>query len=268
MTAAILVASSPFSLTNGLPVKINCKAVALNSAEARKRRRFILASQRNATALPDDTQSSSSTCAEKMTKKRRQSEYSSSSATDSDSDSSSDSPSQETKTRKIEKKTQIKYDPDVPMTKDEETAWRREQRRKRNRESAAASRQRQRDRISELEVEIEQREIQYRTILERIRDSTTTVVNVKKEQDGIHSAPQCSTPDKYESDLTCVTPRASPLSSFLLTSSVENLGTPEGGSICQSKFLEGFVELPVPPNLNSRPAVSRIALLLNLASVC
>ncbi|KAL3940878.1 MAG: hypothetical protein SGBAC_004673 [Bacillariaceae sp.] len=59
------------------------------------------------------------------------------------------------KSRKAGKKPQMKYDPDVPMTKEEATAWRREQRRKRNRESAAASRQRQRDRINELEDEVE-----------------------------------------------------------------------------------------------------------------
>lgn len=49
------------------------------------------------------------------------------------------------------KRPQMKYDPSVPMTKEETSAWRREQRRKRNRESAAACRKRQRDRISELE---------------------------------------------------------------------------------------------------------------------
>ncbi|KAL7534040.1 hypothetical protein ACHAXR_005598 [Thalassiosira sp. AJA248-18] len=52
------------------------------------------------------------------------------------------------------KRPQMKYDPSVPMTKEETSAWRREQRRKRNRESAAACRKRQRDRISELEVEV------------------------------------------------------------------------------------------------------------------
>jgi len=40
------------------------------------------------------------------------------------------------------------------MTKEEASAWRKEERRKRNRESAAASRQKTRDRISELEDEV------------------------------------------------------------------------------------------------------------------
>jgi hypothetical protein len=40
------------------------------------------------------------------------------------------------------------------MTKEETSAWRKEERRKRNRESAAASRQKTRDRITELEDEV------------------------------------------------------------------------------------------------------------------
>jgi hypothetical protein len=52
------------------------------------------------------------------------------------------------------KRPQMKYDPEVPLSKEETSAWRREQRRKRNRESAAACRKRQRDRISELEVQV------------------------------------------------------------------------------------------------------------------
>jgi hypothetical protein len=51
------------------------------------------------------------------------------------------------------KKAQIRYDPDIPMSKEQLAAWRREARRVRNRESAAASRQRIRDRITELEIE-------------------------------------------------------------------------------------------------------------------
>lgn len=55
---------------------------------------------------------------------------------------------------KASKKTQIRYDPEVPMSKEQLAAWRREARRVRNRESAAASRQRIRGRISELESEV------------------------------------------------------------------------------------------------------------------
>ncbi len=52
------------------------------------------------------------------------------------------------------KKAQISYNPDVNMTKEQLTAWRREMRRVRNRESAAASRRKVRDRIEELEEEV------------------------------------------------------------------------------------------------------------------
>jgi hypothetical protein len=52
------------------------------------------------------------------------------------------------------KRPQRKYDPEIPLSKEETSAWRREQRRKRNRESAAACRKRQRDRIAELEGEV------------------------------------------------------------------------------------------------------------------
>lgn len=62
----------------------------------------------------------------------------------------------------------MRYDPDVPMTKEEAAAWRKEQRRKRNRESAAASRQRQRDRITELEQEVTEWKSKYEEALARI----------------------------------------------------------------------------------------------------
>jgi hypothetical protein len=55
---------------------------------------------------------------------------------------------------KASKKTQVRYDPEVPMSKEQLAAWRREARRVRNRESAAASRQRIRSRIDELESEV------------------------------------------------------------------------------------------------------------------
>jgi hypothetical protein len=108
-------------------------------AMARKRRRDIILSQKvgvtdTLSTVGEDTA---------MQKKRRVS-------------NSMESESTESKQNICNKKKnqQLKYDPDVPMGKEETAAWRREQRRKRNRESAAASRQRQRDRIEELEVEV------------------------------------------------------------------------------------------------------------------
>jgi hypothetical protein len=66
------------------------------------------------------------------------------------------------------KKTQIRYDPEVPMNKDQLAAWRREARRVRNRESAAASRQRIRDRITELEVEVDEWKDKHAAALDRL----------------------------------------------------------------------------------------------------
>mmetsp|Transcript_29302 Transcript_29302/g.49934 ORF Transcript_29302/g.49934 Transcript_29302/m.49934 type:complete len:476 (-) Transcript_29302:154-1581(-) len=68
------------------------------------------------------------------------------------------------------KRPQMKYDPSIPMTKEETSAWRREQRRKRNRESAAACRKRQRDRISELEAEVNEWKVRFDEALGQLRE--------------------------------------------------------------------------------------------------
>lgn len=117
------------------------------SALARKRRREILSSQR--TFVPDLPTS-----------------------IDSSSDDDDSCPSN--KRRCLGgggggKKPQMKYDPDVPMSREAAAVWRREQRRKRNRESAAASRQRQRDRITELEIEIQEFQDQYNKVMRKVQ---------------------------------------------------------------------------------------------------
>lgn len=66
------------------------------------------------------------------------------------------------------KKTQITYNPDIPMTKEQLTAWRREMRRVRNRESAAASRRKVRDRIEELEDEVAIWKKRYEEVMARL----------------------------------------------------------------------------------------------------
>lgn len=68
------------------------------------------------------------------------------------------------------KKSQIRYDPAVPMNKEELANWRREHRRVRNRESAAASRQRIRTRISELEGEVTQWKEKYYAAVQRLNN--------------------------------------------------------------------------------------------------
>ena len=86
----------------------------------------------------------------------------------SDATASPVASSAETETKANAKKPQMRYDPEVPMTKEEAALWRREQRRKRNRESAAASRQRQRDRIEELEEELDGWKDKFEVAMERL----------------------------------------------------------------------------------------------------
>ncbi len=69
---------------------------------------------------------------------------------------------------KSKTKYQNRYEPEVPMTKEEAAEWRREARRKRNRESAAASRNKVRNRIAELEEEVEEWKNKYQSLFERI----------------------------------------------------------------------------------------------------
>ncbi|KAL7569221.1 hypothetical protein ACA910_016777 [Epithemia clementina (nom. ined.)] len=69
---------------------------------------------------------------------------------------------------KNNKRAQIRYDPDVPMSKEQLAAWRREARRVRNRESAAASRQRIRSRISELEDEVAAWKAKYEAAMKQL----------------------------------------------------------------------------------------------------
>jgi hypothetical protein len=153
------------------------------SALARKRRREILTSQRTANIIPDFTPSSSIVAAtpsavvsEPLQKKHK--------VTLADST---------TTTAKPTKKPQMKYDPDVPMTKEEAAVWRREQRRKRNRESAAASRQRQRDRIGELEVELDEWKAKYDEIMKRVTEMEQ-ITQKNMTDDLIDSLPFVTTP--------------------------------------------------------------------------
>ena len=80
------------------------------------------------------------------------------------------------------KKTQIRYDPEVPMSKDQLAAWRREARRVRNRESAAASRQRIRNRISELEDEVGEWKSKYNHAMQRLEALEKCVASNEGEQ--------------------------------------------------------------------------------------
>ena len=139
-----------------------------DASAARKRRREILASQRQALESNLSSLAAKSTSYEDghVKKIRRVSVSDPSSASLTVAAVKKSAAKKKTTTKK---KPQMKYDPDVPMSKEEAAAWRREQRRKRNRESAALSRQRQRDRIGDLEVEVEQWKSKVESIMERIK---------------------------------------------------------------------------------------------------
>jgi len=168
-----------------------------DASAARKRRREILASQRQALELTNSVPKAANYDDGHVKKARRVSDLSepvnSSSAFVGHSSIPTLTLKKSTSTKKkipAKKKPQMKYDPDVPMSKEEAAAWRREQRRKRNRESAALSRQRQRDRIGDLEVEVEQWRTKVESIMERIKsledasgiDSSTLVPEVPRQE--------------------------------------------------------------------------------------
>jgi hypothetical protein len=190
-------------------VAVPVAAQAVDPSAARKRRREILASQRQTLeACPVlATPVSSDDEGEPTKKSRRVSDLADEVMADIDVGSFTAGPSvgsttlpvifiaanTTNTTKSAAKKPQMKYDPDVPMTKEEAAAWRREQRRKRNRESAALSRQRQRDRIADLEVEVSEWKTKVESIMDRIKkleetsgiDSRNLVPNVSIELAGI-----------------------------------------------------------------------------------
>ena len=98
------------------------------------------------------------------------------SSNEDEGNESGDNNKDDKKGRPAMKKTQIRYDPAVPMGKTELANWRREHRRVRNRESAAASRQRIRNRISELEGEVEQWKSKYNLALQRLNSLQNAAV--------------------------------------------------------------------------------------------
>lgn len=118
-----------------------------DAASARKRRKLIIQSQRSEAEHPasdGNAAGSSDDASDSSVKSESEGQPSSSKSRGHDKSSS------ESK----QNRTQVKYNPDIPMSKEQLAAWRREARRVRNRESAAASRQRIRNRISELEDEV------------------------------------------------------------------------------------------------------------------
>jgi len=117
-------------------------------------------------------------------------------------------------------KKHARYDPGVPMTKEELISWRKEARRVRNRESAAASRKRTRDRIEELEEEVQAIKSKYSAALQRIVEleaanaAHSTAIPSTLPQDASLVSPCASTASSPQLDAT---PSLSPQDSFTLS---------------------------------------------------
>eukprot|EP00531_Pseudo-nitzschia_arenysensis_P004560 CAMPEP_0116127528 /NCGR_PEP_ID=MMETSP0329-20121206/6886_1 /TAXON_ID=697910 /ORGANISM="Pseudo-nitzschia arenysensis, Strain B593" /LENGTH=280 /DNA_ID=CAMNT_0003621629 /DNA_START=107 /DNA_END=949 /DNA_ORIENTATION=+ len=192
-----------------------------DASAARKRRREILASQRQALELTTSLAAKTASYEDGHVKKIRRVSDISETVKSSAIITSAVAKKTTTTKKKIttKKKPQMKYDPDVPMSKEEAAAWRREQRRKRNRESAALSRQRQRDRIGDLEVEVEQWKCKVESIMERIKsleeasgiDSSTLVPETSPQESEIEQSPELELIQTTEgTHSTFVSPPASP----------------------------------------------------------
>lgn len=209
-----------------------------STAEARKRRREILASQRG--SFPVHNVVTNDDLAVKRQKIMT-------------SDIANSKPASATSiksTKNSGKKPQMKYDPDIPMSKEEAAAWRREQRRKRNRESAAASRQRQRDRIAELEVQVEDWKSKFESVMEKIRKLEESEVPSKSSTDSQQNV-SCPTMSVVVPP-TCQSippPTASPVTSVDVTTKVKMY---EPNPVSEGE------EEPQPIKMISRPAESRI----------
>jgi hypothetical protein len=233
-----------------LPVPAAVDLVLLDSStvEARKRRREILSSQRS--LAPETVSSASTSECVPTTKKRRVS---------TDESLDSDVESKTTVTSKGGKKPQMKYDPDVPMTKDDAAAWRREQRRKRNRESAAASRQRQRDRIAELEIEVGDWKDKYDEMMSKIRKLEDITGSSKTAEFVPTTRAETPAPETQT-----VTPRASPtiLSSFSVALTGEV--SPQADDQVVSEEEEQELH---PTKMTSRPAQSKAHPLITIESI-
>jgi hypothetical protein len=126
---------------------------ANGAAEARKRRKEIIQSQRGDVEPVAKSEVLVADKEEKKPPKKRKIDEAAKARAASE---------------EAQRKTQIRYDPEIPMDKDQLAAWRREARRVRNRESAAASRQRIRNRIDELEDEVGQWKTKYQQAMERL----------------------------------------------------------------------------------------------------
>jgi hypothetical protein len=123
-------------------------------------------------------------------------------------------------------KKHSRYDPGVPMNRDELKVWRKEARRVRNRESAAASRMRNRERIDELEIEVDAIKSRYAAALQRIVDledgvnDSFTPQHLRQDIAAMITPSSLivrpATPEPQPQPVTTVSPPMSPAPSFCL----------------------------------------------------
>ena len=146
----------------------------------------------------------------------------------------------------------MKYDPSVPMSKEETSAWRREQRRKRNRESAAACRKRQRDRISELEMEVNEWKAKFDDALLKLKDMDGESAKELEEQlDTLFAiAPPKS------SEMRCSTPPTVPDA----VTSVVTIPVKQGAAMVAGSHVVSPYDRPkyIPPLVTSSSAQGNI----------
>jgi uncharacterized membrane protein YqiK len=175
---------------------VNPETISIETV-ARKRRRQIIQSQRlkNEEHVPPSKKKRVEPITSSIVSSRKGSE-----------DEASSNDGAENKSSKS-KKPQMRYDPDVPMSKEEATRWRKEQRRKRNRESAAASRQRQKDRITELEEEVSEWKARYEEAIARI-EKLEQMRNYKFVSSS--NAATIGAPSESAAVSPCSSPRQSP----------------------------------------------------------
>ena len=110
--------------------------------------------------------------------------------------------------RNLHSKPQMRYDPEVPMSKQEAAIWRREKRRVRNRESAALSRQKTRDRIVELETELNGWQTKYMEAMARVQMLEGQQQIQEGTTGGTASTPITS-PSNYKSRCSMISPTCS-----------------------------------------------------------
>jgi len=147
-------------------------------------------------------------------------------------------------------KRQARYEPGVPMTKKELTAWRKEARRVRNRLSAAESRKKTRSRIDELEEAMGALQKKYSAAMERI-------LELEKINSELKNSPKFSTQvSGYEA---VVSPPESPLhvleTSETLPSPFMLSNSPEGNS-CQMDMIKNQSQHII--EMISRPQAAKI----------